>query len=161
MTARSRCKTGGGPFGVEEGVVRIGLRGERGRVPGVQVALDDDVVLSVPVSLVDDPREVVEVQPMGVVEVRQRKYLGMDVNGNARFDWEVVQVGESLSWEVSEEVDLFTSKQSGSVTVLYSGDVLVTEGAVVVDADGRVWDVVAVKRPPGRLELAIRRVVAS
>ena len=94
------------------------------------------------------------------VEVRQREFAGYDGMGNPVFEWDVVVSGEAVVWKVSMEDGEFQSVESGTVTVLYDGTTVVTEGATVV-AGSEHWDVTQVKRPEGRLEMAIRRVVAS
>lgn len=124
---------------------------------GVTVALEGDG-FGVPAFVAEDV-------PVGVstpttVEVRQREFAGYDPMGNPVFEWDVVVSAEAVVWKVSRGDGEFQSIESGTVTVLYSGSTLVTEGAVVV-AGNEHWDVTQVKRPEGRLEMAIRRVVAS
>ena len=95
-----------------------------------------------------------------LVEVRQREFAGYDADGNPVFEWDSVVKGSAVVWQVSRSDGEFQSLETGTVTVLYDGDTLVTEGATVF-AGGAVWDVVEVKRPEGRLEMKVRRVVSS
>jgi len=140
-------------------MARAWLRDDVGYVDdGVSVALDGDGH-GVPAFLDPDEASVDAVATSTVVQVRQRDFAGYDDDGNPEFLWVTVVDGDAVVWEVADEVDQFTSALTGMCVVLYDGDVVVTEGAVVVK-DGVHWDVLQVKRPEGRLEFKIRRVAA-
>jgi hypothetical protein len=142
---------------LEAVVAKVWLRGDAPAECGVTVALEGDG-FAVPAFVAGDTSEAVA---DGVsVEVRQREFAGYDADGNPVFEWDAVVAGEAVVWEVSDEVDQFSSVVTGRCVVLYAGQTVVTEGATVVHG-GRHWDVTQVKRPEGRLEMKIRRVEAS
>ena len=141
-------------------MVKAVLRDDQPNWPGVptvgakpDVALADDMPSTVQVST--------DVHPN--VTVKQRNRTGFDDDGNPQFEWVDVVTGDAIVWEMRTDwdPDQGVTVIKGQCTILYDGDLTVTESAVVEEnnaADDRRYLVTQVGQVPGVLSLSLERV---
>lgn len=111
--------------------------------------------------MLDDGPQPEGAQVNPVLTVRTRARTGFDDDGVPQFEWTVLVTGQAIKWETRLEFDsnAGATKTTGKATMLYSGDVVVGETAMVTDdGDGR-WRVTAVGQIPGYLTLTLARLV--
>lgn len=132
----------------------------------VQVALDDDGCAPCRLSSGLGPAEQTETDPgsvLPVLTVRLRERTGYDDDGNPKFSWTTVAEGPAIVFTRREEFDAdagFTQVFATGL-VMYDGDLEIPETASVVDDDGTLWRVLAVRQQPGSLGFDLERIAAE
>lgn len=120
---------------------------DRDPLPRVWARLEDDVLGSS------------DVETLPTLTVRQRARTGFDDQGSPTFDWGTVVEGVATLWAERTETDDVAgmTRTLATATILYSGDTIVTESALVWSSFGGTWRVSSVARLPDRLEFALER----
>ena len=129
---------------------------------GSKILLSDDVVYRPsprPTSLVaEDAVPECSDPAFPELTVWRRVRVGWTEEGAPQFSWEHVVTGTAIVYEERSEWDSEAGVTfvEGSAVVLYDGDDIPNE-ACVVDCNGFRYRVFDMGRPPGRLEIRMRR----
>lgn len=95
-----------------------------------------------------------------VLKVRIRTKQGYEDDGSPRLEWVDLVEGQAISYTQRQEFDQAAGRTvvDARATMLYEGDVRVTETASVTDDSGYTWRVLSVAQLPGMLSLVLQRI---
>lgn len=95
-----------------------------------------------------------------VLTVRIRTKQGYDDDGSPRLEWVDLMSGQAISYTQRQEFDQAAGRTvvDARATMLYEGDVRVTETASVTDDSGYTWRLLSVAQLPGMLSLVMQRI---
>jgi hypothetical protein len=117
----------------------------------------------VPIDLTDDGQQPGETSRNWMMEVRVRTRTGYDDDGNPMWDWTTLVTGSTILHEERTEFDDdagFTVVKAVA-TILYGGQTVVPETAVVVREDGVRYAVDSVSQVGTNLTLDMHRMVGE